>query len=293
MFHASIVALVTPMLEDGSIDWDCLANLIDDHLEQGTHAIVAVGTTGEAPTLSHNEHRQVIRFVIDRVNRRIPVIAGTGSNSTRESVELTNYAREAGADAALVVTPYYNKPTQEGLYQHFQTLANQVSIPQILYNVPGRTGCNLAVETVERLSHLSSVVGIKDATGDIERAMTLVRCCGDRLSVYSGEDGIALPLMLVGGKGVISVTANVTPERMQRMCETALSGDVAQARALDDELAPLHQALFWEANPIPVKWALYETTQIQAGIRSPLTQLSPSYRPKLRQLLEELGLLRA
>jgi len=293
MFHGSIVALATPMLEDGAIDWDALANLVDYHLEQGTHGIVAVGTTGESATLDHDEHRQVIRFVVDRVHNRIPVIAGTGSNSTRESLELTRHAREVGADAALLVAPYYNKPTQEGLYQHFRTLAEEVHLPQILYNVPGRTGCQIGLETAERLSHLSTVVGIKDATGDLGRAMALVRACGERMDVLSGEDGIALPLMLIGGKGCISVTANVAAGTMAAMCEAALAGDVARARALDDELAPLHQALFREANPIPVKWALYETGRMGPGIRLPLTPLSEGYRPEVRQVLEGLGLIGA
>jgi 4-hydroxy-tetrahydrodipicolinate synthase len=293
MFHGSIVALATPMLEDGAIDWDALAHLVDYHLEQGTHGIVAVGTTGESATLDHDEHRQVIRFVVDRVHNRIPVIAGTGSNSTRESLELTRHAREVGADAALLVAPYYNKPTQEGLYQHFRTLAEEVHLPQILYNVPGRTGCQIGLETAERLSHLSTVVGIKDATGDLGRAMALVRACGERMDVLSGEDGIALPLMLIGGKGCISVTANVAAGTMAAMCEAALAGDVARARALDDELAPLHQALFREANPIPVKWALYETGRMGPGIRLPLTPLSEGYRPEVRQVLEGLGLLGA
>ncbi len=293
MFHGSIVALVTPMLEDGAVDWDSLADLVELHVEQGTSAIVAVGTTGESATLDHEEHRQVIRFVVDRAKSRIPVIAGTGSNSTRESMDLTRHAREIGADAALLVAPYYNKPTQEGLYQHFRTLAEEVHIPQILYNVPGRTGCQIAVETVERLSHLSTVVGIKDATGDISRAMALVRACGERMDVFSGEDGIALPLILMGGKGVISVTANVVPARMANMCIAALSGEVARARTLDDDLANLHQALFLEANPIPVKWALYEMGRIGAGIRLPLTPLSEEGRPRVRQALEELALLGA
>ena len=293
MFHGSLVALVTPMLEDGAIDWDALAELVDFHLEQGTHGIVAVGTTGESATLDHDEHRQVIRFVVDRVHNRIPVIAGTGSNSTRESLELTRHAREVGADAALLVAPYYNKPTQEGLYQHFRTLAEEVHLPQILYNVPGRTGCQINVETVERLSHLSTVVGIKDATGDLGRSMALVRTSGERLDVLSGEDGIALPLMLTGGKGCISVTANVAPGTMAAMCDAAIAGDLPRARALDDELAPLHRALFLEANPIPVKWALHETGQMGPGIRLPLTPLSESYRPEVRQALEGLGLLGA
>jgi 4-hydroxy-tetrahydrodipicolinate synthase len=293
MFHGSIVALVTPMLEDGAIDWDTLAELVEWHIEQGTHGIVAVGTTGESATLDHDEHRQVVRFVVEKARNRIAVLAGTGSNSTRESLELTRHAREVGADAALLVAPYYNKPTQEGLYKHFRTLAEEVHIPQILYNVPGRTGCQIGVETVERLSHLSTIVGIKDATGDIGRALDLVRAGGERLDVFSGEDGIGLPIMLAGGKGVISVTANVVPARMAAMCDAAVAGDVPRSRALDDDLAPLHKALFREANPIPVKWALYETGQMGPGIRLPLTPLSEVYRPELRQALEGLGLIGA
>jgi 4-hydroxy-tetrahydrodipicolinate synthase len=291
MFHGSLVALATPMLDDETVDWSALEQLVAHHLEAGTHGIVAVGTTGESATLSHDEHRGVVRFVVDKVANRIPVIAGAGSNSTREALELTQFAKEAGADAALLVAPYYNKPTQEGLYQHFRTVAEQVHLPQILYNVPGRTGCNLDVSTVERLSHLSTVVGIKDATGDIGRAMSLVRQCGDRLDVLSGEDGVALPLMLVGGKGVISVTANVAPGAMANMCDAALAGDLPRARSRDDDLSPLHRALFLEANPIPVKWALHEMGMAAAGIRLPLTPLSEAHRPQLRQALERLGLL--
>ena len=293
MFHGSIVALVTPMLEDGAVDWETLADLVELHIEKGTNAIVAVGTTGESATLDHDEHRQVVRFVVDQVKSRIPVIAGTGSNSTRESLELTLHAREVGADAALLVAPYYNKPTQEGLYQHFRTVAEEVHIPQILYNVPGRTGCQIGVETVERLSHLSTVVGIKDATGDVGRAMDLVRACGERMDIFSGEDGIALPLILTGGKGVISVTANVAPDRMAAMCAAALGGDLSRARALDDDLADLHKALFLEANPIPVKWALAEMGVMGSGIRLPLTPLSEVHRPQVRRALEGLGLLGA
>ncbi|KPV39138.1 dihydrodipicolinate synthase [Thiohalorhabdus denitrificans] len=293
MFHGSIVALATPMLEDGAVDWDALADLVDFHLEQGTDAIVAVGTSGESATLDHDEHRQVIRFVVDQVHNRIPVIAGTGSNSTRETLELTRHAREVGADAALLVAPYYNKPTQEGLYQHFRRVADEVHLPQILYNVPGRTGCQIAVETVERLSHLSTVVAIKDATGDIARAQDLVRGCGERMDVLSGEDGIALPIMLAGGKGVISVTANVAPARMAEMCHAALAGELARARSLDDDLAPLHHALFLEANPIPVKWALHEMGRMGPGIRLPLTPLSEVHRIEVRQALEKLGLVGA
>ncbi|MFP4561330.1 MAG: 4-hydroxy-tetrahydrodipicolinate synthase [Thiohalorhabdus sp.] len=293
MFHGSIVALATPMLEDGAVDWDALADLVDFHLDQGTDAIVAVGTTGESATLDHEEHRQVIRFVVDQVHNRIPVIAGTGSNSTRETLELTHHAREVGADAALLVAPYYNKPTQEGLYQHFRRVAEEVHLPQMLYNVPGRTGCQIAVETVERLSRLSTVVAIKDATGDIARAQELVRRCGERLDVLSGEDGIALPVMLAGGKGVISVTANVAPARMAEMCHAALAGDLPRARSLDDDLAPLHRALFLEANPIPVKWALHEMGRMGPGIRLPLTPLSEVYRMEVREALEKLGLVGA
>ncbi len=293
MFHGSIAALVTPMHEDGAVAWEALAHLIDYHLEQGTHGIVAVGTTGESATLDHEEHRKVIRFVVDQVKGEIPVIAGTGSNSTRESLELTRHARAVGADGALLVVPYYNKPTQEGLYQHFRTVAEEVHLPQFLYNVPGRTGRQLTVETVERLSHLATVVGIKDATGDIERAQRLVRSCEGRMDVLSGEDGIALALMLIGGKGAISVTANVAPSQMAALCEAALAGEANRARALDEELAPLHQALFLEPNPIPVKWALFERGWISPGIRLPLTPLSETHRPRLRQTLEQLGLLEA
>lgn len=291
MFHGSMVAIVTPMAEDGSVQRDVLAELIEWHIDSGTDAIVPVGTTGESATLSHEEHCELIRFVVERVAGRVPVIAGTGANATSEAIELTRCAMEAGADAALLVTPYYNKPTQEGLYLHYRAVAEAVPMPQILYNVPGRTACDLLPETVERLSHISNIVGIKEATGSLERAREILKRCGDRLDLYSGDDALAREIMLAGGKGVISVTANVAPRRMHEMCAAALGGDVERAAALDAELAPLHRDLFLESNPIPVKWALFEMGRIGRGIRLPLTPLSECYREPLRAALRAVGAL--
>ncbi|ROR29821.1 4-hydroxy-tetrahydrodipicolinate synthase [Inmirania thermothiophila] len=291
MFRGSMVALVTPMREDGSVDYDALRRLVEFHIEQGTDAIVSVGTTGESATLSMEEHVEVIRRTVDLVRGRIPVIAGTGSNSTAEAIELTREAMEAGADACLLVTPYYNKPTQEGLYRHFRAVAEAVPIPQILYNVPGRTACDLLPETVERLSHISNIVGIKEATGSIERGREIMARCGDRLDVYSGDDATAAELMLAGAKGDISVTANVAPAAMHALCEAALAGDAERARELDARLAPLHKALFVESNPIPVKWAVHELGLIPPGIRLPLTWLSEAHHETVREAMREAGVL--
>jgi len=291
MFHGSMVALVTPMREDGSLDPDSLARLVEFHVENGTDAIVAVGTTGESPTLDHEEHCEVIRQIVDLAAGRVPVIAGTGANSTREAIELTRCGMEAGADACLLVVPYYNKPTQEGLYRHFKAVADAVPIPQILYNVPGRTACDLLPETVERLSHISNIVGIKEATGNLERAREILERCGDRLDVYSGDDATAMELILLGGKGDISVTANVAPKAMHEMCAAALRGDRAAAEAINEPLMGLHKFLFVEANPIPVKWALYEMGMIPPGIRLPLTVLSEKHHDTVRQALKQAGVL--
>ena len=291
MFHGSMVALVTPMQVDGSVDFDSLARLLEFHVESGTDAIVAMGTTGESATLDEKEHCQVIRRVVELVAGRVPVIAGTGANSTSEAIHLTRCAMEAGADACLLVTPYYNKPTQEGLYQHFRAVAEAVAVPQILYNVPGRTAVDMSNDTVERLASISNIVGIKDATGDMARGKDLVERCGDRLDIYSGDDATTLDLIKLGGKGGISVTANVAPREMHQMCTAALAGEYAQAGEINQRLMPLHQKLFVESNPIPVKWALYEMGLIPAGIRLPLTPLSDTYHDTVRQAMKSAGVL--
>lgn len=291
MIKGSIVALVTPMLDNGGIDRDALAKLVDWHVASGTDAIVAVGTTGESATLDVVEHVEVIRRVVDQVNKRIPVIAGTGGNSTRESVELTAAARQAGADACLLVTPYYNKPTQEGLYQHFRHIAESVAIPQILYNVPGRTACDMLPETVQRLSKIGNIIGIKEATGDLQRARQVLELVDKEFLVYSGDDATAVELILLGGKGNISVTANVAPRAVSDLCAAAMRGDAVAARAINDRLMPLHKALFIESNPIPVKWALHEMGLIPEGIRLPLTWLSPNCHEPLRQAMRQSGIL--
>jgi 4-hydroxy-tetrahydrodipicolinate synthase len=291
MLQGSIVALVTPMDAAGRLDRGALAELVEWHVEAGTHGIVPVGTTGESPTLDTPDHVRVIEEVIRLVDRRIPVIAGTGSNATEEALHLTEAARAAGADYSLQVVPYYNRPTQEGLYRHFATLAERVDLPHLLYNVPGRTACDLLPATVARLAPLENIVGIKEASGDVERAREIARLCGEHFTILSGEDGRNLELMKAGAAGAISVTANVDPVRMARCCEAFLAGDVATAEAIDLELQPLHRVLFLEANPIPVKWALHELGRIGPGIRLPLTPLSDPYREPLREVLVQLGLL--
>jgi 4-hydroxy-tetrahydrodipicolinate synthase len=278
------------MFADGSLDHEAMARLVEWHIEQGTQAIVAVGTTGESATLDEKEHCQVIREVVDLANGRIPVIAGTGANSTREAIDLTRCALEGGADACLLVTPYYNKPTQEGLYLHHKAIAEAVPIPQILYNVPGRTACDMLPDTVRRLADISNIVGLKEATGSLQRLGELLELCGDGLDLYSGDDATGLEFMLGGGKGVISVTANVAPQAMQQMCEAALSGDRQAAEAINDRLMPLHKDLFVEANPIPVKWALFEMGMIQEGIRLPLTLLSAKYHETVRKAMHHAGI---
>ncbi|ABP80437.1 4-hydroxy-tetrahydrodipicolinate synthase [Stutzerimonas stutzeri] len=291
MIAGSMVALVTPMDAQGGLDWDSLSKLVDFHLQEGTNAIVAVGTTGESATLSVAEHIEVIRRVVDQVNGRIPVIAGTGANSTSEAVELTENAKTAGADACLLVTPYYNKPTQEGLYLHFKHIAEAVAIPQILYNVPGRTVCDMLPDTVERLSKVPNIIGIKEATGDLKRGREVLDRVSTDFLVYSGDDPTAVELMLMGGKGNISVTANVAPRAMSELCAAAMAGDAETARAINERLMPLHRALFLEANPIPVKWALHEMGLMGNGIRLPLTWLSQSYQEPLRQAMRQTGVL--
>ncbi|MDD2050002.1 4-hydroxy-tetrahydrodipicolinate synthase [Pseudomonas putida] len=290
MIAGSMVALVTPMDAQGRLDWDSLGKLVDFHLEKGTHAIVAVGTTGESATLDVEEHIKVIEFVVKRVAGRIPVIAGTGANSTSEAVHLTRNAKNAGADACLLVVPYYNKPTQEGLYQHFKHIAEAVDIPQILYNVPGRTSCDMQAETVIRLSTVPNIIGIKEATGDLKRAKAIIDGVSKDFIVLSGDDPTAVELILLGGKGNISVTANVAPREMADLCEAALEGNAEKARAINEKLMPLHKDLFIEANPIPVKWALVEMGLMHKGIRLPLTWLSESCHDTVRQAMRQCGL---
>jgi 4-hydroxy-tetrahydrodipicolinate synthase len=291
MFHGSMVALVTPMAEDGALDLPALRSLVDWHVQNGTDAIVAVGTTGESPTLDMDEHCEVIRVAVEQARGRVPVIAGTGANSTTEAIELTRCAEQHGADACLLVTPYYNKPTQEGLYRHHRAVAEAVPVPQILYNVPGRTGVDMLPETVERLSHIPNIVGIKEATGNLERAREIMRRCADRMDLYSGDDATALDCILLGAKGDISVTANVAPRLMHEMCKAAREGREKEARAMNERLMGLHRSLFVEANPIPVKWALREMGLIKGGIRLPLTPLSPQHHETVRAAMRSAGAL--
>lgn len=291
--QGSIVAIVTPMFEDGSVDWKGLEKLVEWHIAEGTNSIVAVGTTGEASTLSMSEHTQVIKEIIRVANKRIPIIAGTGANSTREAIELTQEAKELGADAALLVTPYYNKPTQEGLYQHYKAIAEAVDLPQILYNVPGRTGVDMANETVIRLADIPQIVGIKDATGDVARGAALIEgLTGKNMTVYSGDDATAYELMGHGAKGNISVTANVAPKVMSEVCAAAIAGDVARAEELNAQVANLHNILFCESNPIPVKWALHDMGLIGTGIRLPLIPLAEQYRAPLHEALVEASVIK-
>ena len=291
MLQGSLVAIVTPMHADGTLDIATLRVLIDWHVEQGTDGIVVVGTTGESPTVDIDEHCELIRAAVQQSAGRIPVIAGTGANSTREAIELTAHAREIGADACLLVTPYYNRPTQEGLYQHFKAVAEAVDIPQILYNVPSRTGCDLTNDTTLRLAGISNIIGIKDATGSIERNTDLLLRAPAGFAIYTGDDASALACLLLGGHGVISVTANVAPKQMHEMCQAAFAGELLRARAINQSLFALHQTLFVEANPIPVKWALQEMGRITAGIRLPLTPLSATHHETLRAAMHAAGIL--
>ena len=292
MITGSIVALVTPMVPDSlDVDWDALERLVEWHIDQGTNAIVAVGTTGESATLSVEEHSRVIKATVDIANGRIPIIAGTGANCTREAIELTEAAKKSGADACLLVTPYYNKPTQEGLYQHYKTIAEAVDIEQILYNVPGRTACDISNKTIIRLSAIKNIIGVKDATGDLQRAAELIEQAPEGFAIYSGDDHSARELMLLGGNGDISVTANVAPKLMSQMCKAALKGDADQAQSIDKQLLGIHDAMFVESNPIPVKWAVCQLGIIEDAIRLPLTQLSEQYRVKVLQALTAANLL--
>lgn len=286
MITGSIVALVTPMHADGSVDWAALERLLDMHLEAGTSAIGAVGTTGESATLSVPEHCEVIKHCVKYLAGRLPVVAGTGSNSTWEAIELTRAAADAGADACLLVTPYYNRPTQRGLYEHFRAIAEAVAVPQILYNVPGRTCVDMSNETVLRLVGLDNITGIKDATGDLARGRELIDRCAGSIAIYSGDDPTAMALILAGAQGNISVTANVAPRQMADLCRLALAGDEAGATAINDRLTPLNSGLFVEANPIPVKWLLQHMGMIEGGIRLPLTPLDECYHDELKTALE-------
>lgn len=291
MFQGSIVALVTPMHADGTLDWGSLAKLVEWHIEQGTDAIVAVGTTGESATLDMHEHIEVIRRVVDMVNKRVPVIAGTGANSTSEALELTQGAKNAKADACLLVAPYYNKPTQEGLYLHHAHIAQQVAIPQILYNVPGRTAVDMLPETVARLARLDNIIGIKEATGNLQRLKDIRALVPEEFVLLSGDDASAVDFMELGGRGEISVTANVAPKQVADMCAKALAGDIAGARAINERIMPLHDNLFLESNPIPVKWALLQMGLIGAGIRLPMTPLSERFHEPLRAAMVAAGIV--
>jgi len=291
MIQGSIVAIVTPMFEDGSLDFQSLKALLDWHIAEGTDAIVIVGTTGESPTVTVEEHCELIKAAIEHVAGRIPVIAGTGGNSTSEAIELTAFAKQAGADASLQVVPYYNRPTQEGMVQHFTRIAESVDLPVILYNVPGRTVADMSNDTIVRLSSVPGIVGVKDATGNIARGTELLRAVPKSFAVYSGDDATAMALMFCGGKGNISVTANVAPRAMHELCVAAMAGRVAEAIAINDKLIPLHNRLFVEPNPVPVKWALQQMGRMQGGIRLPLVPLGAASHDWLRSALRESGVL--
>jgi 4-hydroxy-tetrahydrodipicolinate synthase len=291
MIKGSLVAVVTPMHEDGTLDLDAYRRLIDWHIAEGTNGIVSVGTTGESPTVTPEEHGELIRVAVETAKGRVPVIAGTGGNSTSEAIELTEHARRVGADATLQVVPYYNKPTQEGQYRHFRTIAERVDLPMILYNVPGRTVADLGTETTLRLAQVPGIVGLKDATSDMGRAAEILKKAPPTFALYSGNDDTALALLLLGGHGVISVTANIAPRLMSEMCRAALAGDFAAARAINNRLLPVHFKLFVEPNPIPVKWALAKMGRIQNGIRLPLVPLSDVNEPVVLGAMKEAGLL--
>jgi 4-hydroxy-tetrahydrodipicolinate synthase len=287
MITGSIVALVTPMLESGDVDWRGLERLIDWHIDSGTNVISLVGTTGEASTLSHEEHREVIRFGVAHAGGRIPVMAGTGSNSTTEAIELTVAAAEAGADSVLIVTPYYNRPTQEGMFQHFKAIASSINLPIVLYNVPSRTASDLRNETVLRLSQIENIVGLKDATGDVARACDLMAMLPEGFGIYSGDDATTCDLLAAGAHGCISVTANICPADMALMCKMALSGNLDDARQVDQRLQPLHRDLFLEPNPVPVKYALGTMGLIDDFVRLPLTRLSAEHEETVKQAVAQ------
>src|SRR5688500_11448476 len=290
MITGSLVAIVTPMHEDGRLDLARFKQLIDWHVAEGTDGIVVVGTTGESPTVNVDEHKELIRVAVQHSRGRIPIIAGTGGNSTVEAIELTESAKKAGATACLSVVPYYNKPTQEGLYRHFRKIAEAVDLPMILYNVPGRTVADMQTDTVLRLAEVPAIIGMTEATANIERNTDLIRRAPRNFAIYSGDDATCLALILMGGHGVISVTANVAPKPMHQMCAAALVGDVKKARELNFKLFPLHQKLFVEPNPIPVKWALAEMGMIEQGLRLPLSPLSENLHQTVREALHEAGI---
>jgi 4-hydroxy-tetrahydrodipicolinate synthase len=290
IIQGSLPAIVTPMHADGSLDLPRLKSLVDWHIREGSDGIVVVGTTGESPTVNFDEHCQLIEAVVEQSAGRVPVIAGTGANSTSEAIELAGFAMKSGATAHLSVVPYYNKPTQEGLYQHFKAIAEAVDLPMMLYNVPGRTGADLGNDTTLRLAQVPGIVGIKDATGNIERGTDLLKRAPQNFSVLSGDDATALALTLLGGRGVISVTANVAPRLMHEMITAALAGDLATARTINFRLLSLHRHLFVEANPIPVKWACVEMGLIENGLRLPMTPLSPEHHERVRSALREAGI---
>lgn len=291
MIQGSIVAIVTPMHADGSLDLPSLRKLIDWHITEGTDSIVIVGTTGESPTVSVEEHCELVKVAVEHAAKRIPIIAGTGGNSTTEAIELTRYAKSVGADASLQVVPYYNRPTQEGMYQHFRKIAEAVDLPVILYNVPGRTVADMSNETILRLAQVPGIVGIKDATGNIARGTDLIRLSPKSFAVYSGDDATAMALMFCGAKGNISVTANVAPRAMHELCVAAMSGKVAEAVTINNKLLPLHNKLFVEPNPVPVKWAMAQIGLIPPGIRLPLAPLGDACHDAVRAALRESGVL--
>ncbi len=291
MFQGSMAAIITPMNEDGSIDVKALQDLVEWHIKNKTSAIIATGTTGESVTLEPEELFKVNEIVVKQAAGRIPVIAGTGTNSTSTVIKLSKEAKRAGVNALLIVTPYYNKPTQNGLYMHYKTIAENVDLPIILYNVPSRTACDMLPETVERLAQIKNIIGIKEATGKVERTVDILKRTGNQFEVYSGDDATALDLMKAGAKGVISVTANVAPQKMSDMCQAALKGDFATADKLNDELMPLHKQLFLESNPIPTKWALHTMGKIKAGIRLPLLPLDSKYHQEVKNAMQAAGVI--
>lgn len=291
MIQGSLVAIVTPMHADGSLDLPCLRKLIDWHIAEGTDGIVIVGTTGESPTVTVEEHCELIRVAVEHTNKRIPIIAGSGGNSTAEAIALTTFAKNIGADASLQVVPYYNRPTQEGMYQHFKKIAESVDIPVILYNVPGRTVADMSNETILRLAQVPGIIGVKEASGNIARDTDLIRQASASFAVYSGDDATAMALMLCGGKGNISVTANVAPRAMHEMCAAAMAGEIAKAISINNRLIPLHNKLFIEPNPLPVKWAMHEMGLIPSGMRLPLVPLSQQYHETVRAAMRESGVL--
>jgi 4-hydroxy-tetrahydrodipicolinate synthase len=290
MFSGSIVALVTPF-KDGHVDWEGLEGLVEFHLKNGTHGIVPCGTTGESATVSHQEHDDVIKAVVKAVKKKVPVIAGTGSNSTDEAVRLTKEAERAGADGALLISPYYNRPTQEGIYQHYKKIASEVGIPLIVYNIPGRTGSKIEPETLARLSEIKNIAGVKEATGSVDQALDVIRLCNPRFAVFSGEDSLTFSLMALGGKGVISTVANIVPREMSDVTEACLKGDWEKGRALQLKLIPLIRAVFIETNPIPIKTALSLMGKCRGDLRLPLTPMSEGNLKKLRQAMADFGLV--